>query len=135
MTPTINFFLTAGGSLCGGHCADGDMVGGLWLLVLYWGFHSERLVCLGLGGSGVSWGLHHLGGNPIDMDSNIKYDVMFVFLFQKLCPRLRHEIIIGTEKKLIKVALKKWLLFSRHHARTLIQKPLKLLLAECCEKV
>ena len=29
-----------------------------------------RLVPLGLGGFGVSWGLHHQGGNPIDMDSN-----------------------------------------------------------------
>ena len=39
-----------------------------------------------VGGSGVSWGLHHLGGNPpIDMDSDIKYDLMFVFLFSGSC--------------------------------------------------
>ena len=39
-----------------------------------------RLVSLGLGGFGVSWGLHHLGGNPIDMDSNkILHYVCFSF--------------------------------------------------------
>ena len=33
----------------GGHCADRDVVGGLWVLVLCRGFPSGRLVCSGLG--------------------------------------------------------------------------------------
>ena len=65
--------------------------GGWWVLVLFWGFYSERLACLGLAGSGVSWGLHHLGGTPppIDMDSNIKIYVMFVFLFQEIVSKTK----------------------------------------------
>ena len=59
------------------------------MLVLFWGFHSERLVCLGLAGSGVNWDLHHWGGNPIDVDSNIKYYAMFVFLFQEIVSRAK----------------------------------------------
>ena len=37
-------------SRVGGHRADGVVVGGgvQWVLVLFWGFHSKRLVCLGL---------------------------------------------------------------------------------------
>ena len=53
-----------------------------------WGWQA-----LGLTGAFTTWEV-----TPIDMDSNIKYYVMFVFLFRKLCPKLRHEIIIGTEK-------------------------------------
>ena len=37
--------------------------GGGEVLVLFWDFHSEMPVCLGLGESGVSLALHHLGGN------------------------------------------------------------------------
>ena len=59
----------------GGHCADGVVMGGggraggCWS---YFGISIQRLrlVSMGLGGFGVSWGLHHLGGNPIDIDSN-----------------------------------------------------------------
>ena len=58
----------------------------LWcVLVLFWDFHSERLVCLGLGGglglagAFITWEL-----TPIDMDSKLKFYVMFVFLFQEI---------------------------------------------------
>ena len=45
--------------------------GGWWVLVVFWDFHSETEACLlGAGRVWVSWGLHHLGGNLIDMDSN-----------------------------------------------------------------
>ena len=57
----------------------GGEAGGCWS---YFGISIQRLrlVSLGLGGSGVSWGLHHLGGNPIDMDSNkVLRDVCFSF--------------------------------------------------------
>ena len=40
---------------------------GLWALVLSWNFDSGKFVCLGLGGSGVSWDLQV--NLPIDMDS------------------------------------------------------------------
>ena len=45
-------------------CADGVVVGWGWYGVgPVLGLHSMRLVCLGMAGSGVNWGLHHLGSN------------------------------------------------------------------------
>ena len=43
--------------------------------------------CLGLAGAFISWEV-----TPIDMDSNIKYYVMFVFLFQEIVSKANGSI-------------------------------------------
>ena len=83
-----------------GHCVDGVVMGGgggaggCWS---YFGISIQRcLSAWGWESLGLAWPFITWEVTPIDMDSDIKYHACF--FFRKLCPKLRHEIIIGTEK-------------------------------------
>ena len=82
-----------------GSCADAVVVEGACGCRSYFGVSIQRGLsawgweALGLAGPFITWKV-----TAINMNSNINMLHLFSF-FRKLCPKLRHGIIIGTEKK------------------------------------
>ena len=105
------------GSLCW-RASSGGLVGVSPIL----GFPFREACLLGAEGLGLAGAFILVTFSlvtPIDMDSNIKCDVMFVFLFQEIVSKVETWNHSWNWNEQIKVTLKKWLLFCRHYPRTL----------------